>query len=37
MESFKLFVYKDERYRWVFDDSEFNLSQEAFVSGWMKS
>jgi hypothetical protein len=33
MESFKLFVYKDERYRWVFDDSEFNLSQEAFVSG----
>ena len=26
-------VYKDERFRWVFDDTEFNLSQEAFVAG----
>ena len=26
-------VYKDERFRWVFDDAEFNLSQEAFVAG----
>lgn len=29
----KLKVYKDERFRWVFDDSEFNLAQEAFVAG----
>jgi hypothetical protein len=30
---FKLDVYKDERFRWVFDDAEFNLSQEPFVEG----
>lgn len=29
----KLFVYKDERFRWVFDDADANLSQEAFVAG----
>lgn len=28
-----LYVYKDEKFRWVFDDVEFNLSQEAFVAG----
>lgn len=29
----ELFVYKDERFRWVFDDSENGLSQEPFVAG----
>jgi len=29
----KLLVYKDERFRWVFDDAEMNLSQEPFVAG----
>ena len=29
----ELFVYKDEKYRWVFDDDEHNLAQEAFVAG----
>lgn len=29
----ELFVYKDERFRWVFDDKGNGLSQEPFVAG----
>jgi hypothetical protein len=29
----KFSVYKDERFRWVFDDAEAGLAQEAFVAG----
>ena len=29
----ELFVYKDERFRWVFDDADVGLAQEAFVAG----
>ncbi len=28
-----LFVYKDERFRWVFDDKEKGIAQEPFVAG----
>ena len=33
MNVLELFVYKDEKFRWVFDDEEHNLAQEAFVAG----
>ena len=29
----KFWVYKDERFRWVFDDAKIGLSQEVFVAG----
>lgn len=29
----ELFVYKDERFRWVFDDESNHLAQEPFVAG----
>ena len=33
MNVLELFVYKDEKFRWVFDDEEHHLAQEAFVAG----
>jgi len=33
LEVLELFIYKDEHFRWVFDDEENGLAQEAFVDG----